>query len=394
MSRKVYVVGVGMTPFTKPGAGEAYPTLGARAARAALEDAGVDYLSVDQAYVAYVYGDSCSGQAAIYHLGLTGIPIVNVNNNCASGSSALYLARQAIAGGMAECVLVLGFEQMQPGAVGVHFHDRPNPSQRLLDNMHSVQGTEQTAPVAAQLFGGAARMHMQLFGTRPETFARIAVKARAHAAHNPNALFRGPLTVDEVLASPSVFDPLTRLQCCPPTCGAAAAVLCSDEYARRHSLRGRVWIAAQAMTTDGNSSFDENDMRKLVGYDMTRHAARQVYESAGVGPEDIQVAELHDCFTSNELLSYEALGFTGEGEAEAFVWDGANTYGGRIVTNPSGGLLAKGHPLGATGLAQCTELVWQLRGQAKARQVENARIGLQYNLGLGGACVVTLYQQT
>lgn len=394
MSRKVYVAGVGMLPFAKPGASEPYPQLGARAAQAALRDAGVDYQSVEQVYAGYVYGDSCSGQAAMYHVGLTGVPVVNVNNNCASGSTALYLARQAVASGSAECVLAVGFEQMGRGALSAHWADRPDPSQRLLDTMTAVQGSDPQAPVAAQLFGGAGRMHMQLYGTRAETFALLAVKARSHAAHNPLALFREPLTVDEVLASPQVFDPLTRLQCCPPTCGGAAALLCSEAFARRHRLAPQVWIAAQAMATDGNSSFDERDMRKLVGYDMTRRAAAQVYEAAGIGPLDIPVVELHDCFTTNELISYEALGLAPEGGAERFILEGDNTYGGRVVVNPSGGLLAKGHPLGATGLAQCAELVWQLRGQAGARQVEGARLALQHNLGLGGACVVTLYQRS
>jgi len=345
MNRKVIVAGVGMLPFAKPGASESYPMLGARAAKAALDDARVDYQSVNQVYAGYVYGDSCSGQAAVYHVGLTSVPVINVNNNCATGSTALFLARQAVASGAAECVLALGFEQMARGALGVHFQDRPDPSQRLLDTMQQIQGTDVGAPIAAQLFGGAGRMHMQLYGTRADTFARIAVKARRHAQNNPNAIFRQPLTLDEVLASPAVFDPLTRLQCCPPTCGGAAAVLCSEDFARRHGLDARVRIAAQAMSTDGNSSFDEK------------------------------------------------LGFAPEGGAERFVLDGDNTYGGRVVTNPSGGLLSKGHPLGATGLAQCAELVWQLRGQAGARQVEGARVALQHNLGLGGACVVTLYQR-
>ena len=393
MSRAVHVAGVGMLPFAKPGASDPYPLLGAKAAKAALGDARVDYQLIEQVYAGFVYGDSCSGQAAAYHVGLTGVPIVNVNNNCATGSTALYLARQAIASGAAECVLALGFEQMQRGALGVHYTDRPDPSQRLLDAMQAAQGTDPAAPIAAQLFGGAGRMHMQLYGTRADTFARIAVKARLHAQHNPNAIFRDPLTLDEVLASPTVFDPLTRLQCCPPTCGGAAAVLCSEAFAIRRGLDRSIVIRGQAMTTDGNSSFDENDMRKLVGYDMARRAAQQVFEATGVAPEDIPVVELHDCFTANELISYEALGLAPEGGAEKFIADGDNSYGGRVVTNPSGGLLSKGHPLGATGLAQCAELVWQLRGQAGARQVEGARLALQHNLGLGGACVVTLYER-
>ena len=258
--------------------------------------------------------------------------------------------------------------------------------------MADHQGTAADAPRAAQFFGGAGRDYIAQHGIRPDTFGRISVKARQHAARNPLAVFRQTLTLDEVMASPTVFGPLTRFQCCPPTCGAAAAVICSADFAKRHDLDRRVVIAAQAMTTDRPSTFDSHDMRKLVGYDMAAAAARQVYEDAGIGPEALDVVELHDCFTANELITYEALGLTPEGTAERFIVDGDNTYGGRVVTNPSGGLLSKGHPLGATGLAQCAELVWQLRGQADQRQVEGARIGLQHNLGLGGACVVTLYQ--
>jgi sterol carrier protein 2 len=205
-------------------------------------------------------------------------------------------------------------------------------------------------------------------------------------------VFRAPLSVDEVLGSPHIFGPLTRFQCCPPTCGAAAAVVVSKEYAQAHGLRSDVVIAGQAMTTDPPSTFG-GDLRKLVGYDMTVAAATQVYEQSGIGPEDVRVAELHDCFTTNEFITYEALGLTPEGTAEKFVLDGQNTYGGRVVTNPSGGLISKGHPLGATGLAQCAELVWQLRGEAEGRQVDGVNVALQHNLGLGGACVVTMYQK-
>ena len=208
----------------------------------------------------------------------------------------------------------------------------------------------------------------------------------------PYAVFRDPVSVEEVLASPKIFGPLTRLQCCPPTCGAAAAILCSEDFADTHGLDGSVVIRAQAMTTDFASTFS-GDMMTVVGYDMAKAAADRVYEAAGVGPEDIGVVELHDCFTTNELLTYECLGLTPEGTAEKFIAEGDNTYGGRVVTNPSGGLLSKGHPLGATGLAQCAELVWQLRGQAEARQVEGVRLALQHNIGLGGAAVVTLYEK-
>ena len=382
-----------MIPFTKPGASEDYAQMGAKATRQALTDAGIAYPRVDQAYVGYVFGDSTAGQAAVYGVGLTGIPIINVNNNCATGSTALFLARQAVASGAADCVLALGFDQMVAGPLKGRWADRPSPLRRFLDAMGSAQGVEPEAPRAAQFFGGAARAYMAEYGIAASTFARISVKARQHAARNPLAVFRQPVTLDEVMASPSVFDPLTRLQCCPPTCGAAAAIVCSEDFARKHGLDRRVRIAAQAMTTDGGSTFDSHDMRKLVGADMARAAADKVYQAAGVGPEDIDVVELHDCFTANELISYESLGLTPDGTAEKFILDGDNTYGGRVVTNPSGGLLSKGHPLGATGLAQCAELTWQLRGQAEQRQVEGARWALQHNLGLGGACVVTLYER-
>jgi acetyl-CoA acetyltransferase len=392
MKRKVLVAGVGMIPFSKPGKSEPYTVMGERAARRALQDAQVPYADVEQAYVSYVYGDSTAGQAAIYRVGLSGIPVFNLNNNCSSGSSALFLARQAVEGGMVECALALGFEQMVPGALKGAYDDRPSPMARFAETMAELQGNDPHAPRAAQLFGGAGRHYMKEHGIRADTFARISVKARQHAARNPMAVFRDTVTLDEVMAAPTVFEPLTRLQCCPPTCGAAAAVLCSEDFARRHGLNPGVFIAAQAMTTDTPGTFERRDMRQLVGYDMTRAAAAQVYEAAGIGPEDLDVVELHDCFTANELITYEGLGLTPEGTAERFIVEGDNTYGGRVVTNPSGGLLSKGHPLGATGLAQCAELTWQLRGQAEQRQVEGARLALQHNLGLGGACVVTLYQ--
>ncbi|MBX5482616.1 MAG: lipid-transfer protein [Myxococcaceae bacterium] len=390
MGRKVNVIGVGMVKFAKPGASEEYDVMAHKAIVSAIQDAGITYDEVEQAFAGYVYGDSTCGQKAVYSVGLTGIPVVNVNNNCSTGSTALFLARQAIEAG-AECVLAVGFEKMEKGALGNKFSDRVNPLEKHVEVMNRVQGFNQ-APPAAQMFGGAGREYRWKYGTRRETFAKISEKARKHASKNPYALFTQPLSVEEILASDEVFDPLTRFQCCPPTCGAAAAILCSDEFARRHNISRPVYIAAQAMTTDSPSSF-EDSMIKMVGYDMAKRCAQVVYEKSGVGPEDVDVIELHDCFTTNELLTYEALQLCKEGEAEKFIWDGDNTYGGRFVTNPSGGLLSKGHPLGATGLAQCTELVWQLRGQAEQRQVEDATIALQHNLGLGGACVVTMYRR-
>jgi acetyl-CoA acetyltransferase len=366
--------------------------MASQAARLALTDARIDYAAVQQVYVGYVYGDSCAGQRALYEVGLSGVPIINVNNNCATGSTALFLARQAVDSGVVECALAVGFEQMMPGPLLKVFQDRPIPTELVRGALERTDGIDTSAPIAPQYFAGAGRQYMREHGISPATFAKIAVKARRHASANPFALFREPVTEEEVLASSHVVTPLTRLQCCPPTCGAAAAVVCSEAYARRHGLDDRVRIMAQVMATDGPDTFAAGNMMRSVGYDMARHAAQRAYQMAGIGPEDVDVVELHDCFTANELIAYEALGLTPEGTAEQFIVDGDNTHGGRVVTNPSGGLLSKGHPLGATGLAQCTELTWHLRGQAGARQVNGARIGLQHNLGLGGACVITLYQ--
>ncbi|MFE6921856.1 lipid-transfer protein [Nocardia sp. NPDC057663] len=388
--QRVQVAGVGMVPFSTPSRSEPYDVLAGGAVRNALRDAGIGIDQVQQAYAGYVYGDSTSGQRALYGVGMTGIPVVNVNNNCSTGSSALWLARQAVASGAADCVLAFGFEQMERGALAMKWPDRPSPFVDFMAVAHQHNGPSD-APFAAQLFGGAGAAYAEKYGTDPATFAMISVKARTHAKNNPFAVFRDEVTVEQVLESPQIFGPLTRLQCCPPTCGAAAAIITSEDFARRHGLRTDVAITAQAMTTDTPDTFD--DLPKLVGYDMARRAADQVYEAAGVDPADIRVVELHDCFTANELLSYEALRLTPEGTAEKFIRDGDNTYGGRVVTNPSGGLLSKGHPLGATGLAQCAELTWQLRGQAEARQVDGVTVALQHNIGLGGAAVVTLYEK-
>lgn len=382
-----------MIPFTKPGANEPYPAMGAQAARLALQDAGLAYDAVQQAYAGYVYGDSTAGQCALYAVGMTGIPVINVNNNCSTGSTALFLARQAIASGAADCVLVLGFEQMSPGALGSVYTDRPSPFDRFDQVCSELVGND-SIPLALRYFGGAGLAHMQQYGTQLSTFAKIRAKASRHAANNPLALFRKEVSEEEVLASPMMWEGvMTRLMACPPTCGAAAAVLCSESFAKAHGLRTDVHIRAQAMTTDRPATFEAGDMREVVGFSMARAAARQVYEASGIDPQDLDVVELHDCFAHNELLSYEALQLCPIGGAEQFICDGDNTYGGQVVTNPSGGLLSKGHPLGATGLAQCYELTHQLRGTADRRQVDGARLALQHNLGLGGACVVTLYEK-
>jgi len=391
MGRKVCVIGNGMTQFTKPGTSPDYHIMAKDAINQALDEAGIRYDQVQQAVVGYVYGESTSGERAMYEVGLTGIPIYNVNNNCSTGSTALMLAKQLVEGGIADCVIAVGFEKMQKGALGATFTDRLNPMDKHMGVVFKVQKFN-SAPPTSQLFGGAGREHQEKYGTKPESFAKIAVKNRKHALNNPRSIFHDALTVEEVMQSPHYYGPVTRLQCCPPTCGAGAAIVCSEEFAKQHGKGQPVYIVGQAMTTDMPSSFEENSMIKVIGFDMSKQAARQVYEQAGIGIEDVDVIELHDCFTTNELLTYEALGMAPEGEGGRLIDEDQVTYGGKWVVNPSGGLLSKGHPLGATGLAQCAELCWQLRGKSDKRQVEGAKVGLQHNLGLGGACVVTMYQ--
>ena len=392
MTEKVIVAGVGMTKFAKPGQSDSYVEMGARAVADALADAGLDYSDVQQAYAGYVYGDSTCGQNVLYQVGMTGIPVVNVNNNCSTGSSALFLARQAVEAGVVDCALAVGFEQMQAGALADVWTDRPSPFETFNAETARLDEAE-GVPFALKYFGGAGLSHMQKYGTTLEDLAQIRAKASRHAVNNPRALFRTELTVGDVLDSPTVWDGvMTRLMACPPTCGGAAAIIVSEKFARKHGIERKVEIAAQSMTTDTRSTFEAGDMMQIVGYDMTGAAAREVSEKSGIGIEDVDVVELHDCFAHNEMITYEGLGLCPEGGAQKFIADGDNTYGGKFVTNPSGGLLSKGHPLGATGLAQCFELTRQLRGSAEQTQVEGARIALQHNLGLGGACVVTLYK--
>ncbi|XP_007077250.1 sterol carrier protein 2 isoform X1 [Panthera tigris] len=392
---RVFVVGVGMTKFLKPGLENSrdYPDLAKEAGQKALSDAQIPYSVVEQACVGYVYGESTCGQRSIYHsLGLTGIPIINVNNNCATGSTALFMARQLIQGGMADCVLALGFEKMEKGPLLSNTSQRTNPIDKHLEVLIKKYGLC-AKPVAPQMFGFAGKEHMEKYGTKVEHFAKIGWKNHKHSVNNPNSQFQKEYSLDEVMKSREIFDYLTILQCCPTSDGAAAAVLASETFVQKYGLESKaVEIVAQEMVTDFPSSFEEKSIIKMVGFDMSKEAARKCYEKSGLRPSDIDVIELHDCFSVNELLTYEALGLCPEGQGGKLVDRGDNTYGGKWVINPSGGLISKGHPLGATGLAQCAELCWQLRGEAGKRQVPGAKVALQHNLGIGGAVVVTLYK--
>eukprot|EP00052_Salpingoeca_macrocollata_P010172 m.79556 g.79556 ORF g.79556 m.79556 type:complete len:259 (-) comp17424_c1_seq3:47-823(-) len=244
------------------------------------------------------------------------------------------------------------------------------------------------------MFGNAGREHMEKYGTKLEHFAKIAEKNHKHSANNPKSQFQTVYSLQQILESPKVYDPLTKLQCCPTSDGGAAAIVCSERFVHKHNLQGKaVEIVAMAMATDLPSTFQEKSCMKMVGYDMSKKAAQEVFSKSGLKATDVDVVELHDCFSCNELITYEALGLCPEGKAGDLIDRGDNTYGGKYVINPSGGLISKGHPLGATGLAQCAELCWQLRGLADKRQVPHAKLALQHNIGLGGAAVVALYRK-
>ncbi|MGD1058314.1 MAG: lipid-transfer protein [Solirubrobacteraceae bacterium] len=393
---KTYVIGVGMTKFDKPGTKDGdYPEWVKEAGTKALEDAGVPYECVQQAFAGYCYGDSTYGQRAIYGLGLTGIPVVNVNNNCSTGSSALFLARQALKGGIVDCALAVGFEKMERGSLGMKYTDRTPALDKHMQRMFEVRDPEDS-PFAPQMFGNAGRDHMDKYGSQPEHYAWIGWKNHKHSVNNPYAQFQTEYTLEEIKDARMIHEPLTKLQCSPTSDGAAAVLLASERFVDEHDLWERaIEITGQSMVTDLASTFDETaDCIKIVGYDMSKEAARQAYEEAQLGPDDIQVIELHDCFSANELITYEALGLAEEGHGHELVDAQATTFGGAgPVVNPSGGLISKGHPLGATGLAQCSELTWQLRGDAGPRQVDGVSAALQHNIGLGGAAVVTVYQR-
>jgi len=393
--RRVFVSGVGMTKFEKPGARDEfdYPDMVKESVEGALADAGVKYSDIEQAVIGYCYGESTCGQRALYKLGMTGIPMFNVNNNCATGSSALFMAKQLIQGGLADCVLAVGFEKMEKGSLGLKWTDRTIPLDEHVGLLNDIRGIE-GSPMAAQIFGNAGREHMEKYGTRLDHFAKIAEKNHRHSVDNPLSQFRDEYSLDDILNAKMIHEPLTKLQCCPTSDGSAAAIVCSEDFVHRMGLVEKaVEIVAMDLRTDFPSTFEERSSIKIAGADMTRAAAENVFAKSGYRPTDVDVIELHDCFSANELITYEALGLCGEGEAGALIDRSDNTYGGKFVINPSGGLISKGHPLGATGLAQCYELCRQLRGECGSRQVPNAKLALQHNLGLGGACVVGLYRK-
>ncbi|KAI1018061.1 hypothetical protein LB504_003810 [Fusarium proliferatum] len=392
-SSKAYVLGVGMTKFIKPRGLRQYPDLGYEAGIKAMLDAQINYDDVEHGVACFAYGDSTSGQRVFYQFGMTSIPIINTSNACATGSVGLYLARTLVQSGKADCVLVVGFEKMNPGSLKSVWSDRPSSSGRFAAKMREL-AEPSNSPLTVQYFANAGREYMAKHGAKEEDFAEIARVSHEHSQRNPYAQFQQEYTLKEIQDSPTIHSPLTKLQCSPTSDGAAAAVIVSDRFlAARSHLKGQaILMAGQSFCTDSPKTFSNSAM-ELVGFDMSQRAAKAALAEAGVTADDIRVCELHDCFSANELLLLDALGFSEPGKAHEMVRRGDITYGGKMVINPSGGLISKGHPIGATGLAQCAEMTWQLRGWANTRLAGETRVALQHNLGLGGAVVVNVYKR-
>ncbi|KAF2236216.1 putative sterol carrier protein [Viridothelium virens] len=396
-SGSAYILGVGLTKFAKPQVCNEYVEMGHEAGAKALLEAHITYDSVDRAIASYCYGDSTCGQRVFYQFGMTQIPVYNVNNNCASGSTGMVMAVDFVKGGLADCVLVLGFEKMSPGSLGSNFEDRTNPLGLAMDMMNTKWPSSTEAPWAAQMFANAANEYIQKYGADPKDFAEVARVNHEHSQRNPYSQFQSQYTHHQIMDSPTVYPPLTKLQCCPTSDGAAAAVVVSKSFLNAHpELKTRaVKVTGQSLATDSPSLYSGSAM-SLVGYEMVKHTASLALAEAGVNIADVKVAEVHDCFSSNEILTIDAIGFAPSGKGHEYVRDDQLTYGSKkAIINPSGGLISKGHPLGATGIAQCAELVWQLRGWANNRlvPVKAGQAALQQNAGLGGACVVTVLQR-
>ncbi|KIM41726.1 hypothetical protein M413DRAFT_444971 [Hebeloma cylindrosporum] len=406
--RRTFLIGGGCTAFIKPRATRSTEDMGLEAATKALLDAGITYDDIQTAVVGYCYGDSTSGQRALYNLGLTHIPIVNVNNNCSTGSTALYQVNNAVKYGQVECALALGFERMKPGSLGTNFPDRPTPTaliyQRSIDLEQDLG--ENHGPGAPREFDNGAQEYFTKYGGGVEHLAKIASKNHKHSVNNPYSQFRDGWSVEQVLGAKKITRNLTKFMCSPTSDGAACCIVASEDFVRARGLENQaIEIVAQALTTDGLSTFESRSAMDVVGYQMSKTCADQVFKEAGFaegqGRDQVGVVELHDCFAANELITYPALGLCAPGEAHKLVDRGDNTYGGKWVVNPSGGLEAKGHPLGATGLGMHFYIMMQLREWAGPMQApglfdipdKRGKYGLVHNVGLGGAVVVSLLRR-
>jgi acetyl-CoA acetyltransferase len=376
--RNVSIIGTGLLKFGK------YPDitladLGWPAVKQAISDAGIQARDVDALFCGTGLGGPMPGQRILGRLGMAGIPIINVENACSSGSSALNLGQMAIASGRHDIVMVIGVEKL------TKFNGGPIPLEK--EDWEVSNGL-----VMPALYAMRARRYMHEFGLTKEQLASVVVKSRRHAALNPDAQLQAETTVEEVLGSRMIADPFTLYQCCPTGDGAAVLILCAEELARKYTDKP-VRVAASHIV----SGEFEGGFRDMTSPDITVRCAQQTYEEAGIGPEDIDVAEVHDAFTSAELMYYEAFGFCKRGEAIRLLESGDSSLGGKIPVNPSGGLLSKGHPVAVTGAAQVVEVVRQLQGRCGKRQVEGAKVGLTHATGGGisgfdhGVCAIHIF---
>jgi acetyl-CoA acyltransferase len=374
----VYIAGADMIAFGRYPDRE-YTSLGAEAALRALDDAGLTIRDMGAIYASSLFNVmGMPGQRILKEIGQTGIPCINVANACASGATAAREGFIAIKAGLYDAVLVVGVEKNPRGML-------PSGGSGEVSS-EGLFGSDSMPAVFAE----AGMAHSAQYGTTIEQFARVAVKNHHNATMNPKAAYRRETPLEEVLASEMIAEPLTKLMCSANVDGAAAMVLVSERKARELGMARAVRIRASVLTSD---PYEQRNPMMFDANSVTRLAARQAYEAAGLGPADLDLVELHDCFATAELLHYENLGLCGDGEAGRFIDSGATALGGRIPVNPSGGLLSKGHPIGATGVANMVEIVEHLRGEAGARQVEGARIGLAHVLGFGSAAAVHILEK-
>jgi len=395
INRRVFIIGVGMTKFVKPGSHNlSYIDLGKQAVSRALLDSGISYEKVESGFVGYVFQSSCAGQRVLYEVGMSGIPIINVNNNCATGSTAFYLAVNSIKSGSNECSLALGFDQMKKGPLPMDLSEPTHPVYKYAEPLIKKNKYNQKLPSAPQLFGAAGLEHMEKYQTKLNHLHKISVKNYKHGMNNPYAQFRINVSEQDVEKSQNICYPLNKLQCCPTSDGAACAIVCSEDFVIKNDLKDQaVEILSCCLGSDKYDSFQDESAIARVGFNLAKRVSEKAYKEANLTVNDIQIVELHDCFSANELITYESLGLCETGKSKDFIEKGDNTYGGKFVVNPSGGLTSKGHPLGATGIAQITELTWQLRKMADKRQVYNAKNALAHNLGLGSAVVVSILRK-
>lgn len=372
--RDVYVLGVGMIKFGRY-PDKDVPQLGAGAAVLALKDAGLSIKDVEMFVCGNLFqANAMNAQRILQQIGQTGIPALNVSNACATGSTAFREAYIGVASGMYDVTMAVGVEQM--GKMGLLGGGARSGGE-------SVEGVLGSGLMPA-VFGQAGVEHMRKYGTTLEQFAKVSVKNHKHSVHNPLSQYRVEVGLNDVVNGRMVAYPNTLYMCCPTGDGAAAAILVSAEKAKQLTSKP-IKVACSILTSD---PYTERDLTMPDVNTLTKNAAKQAYEKAGLGPKDLDLVELHDCFATAELLHYENLGLCGEGEAGRMIDENRTAIGGDIPVNASGGLLSKGHPLGATGVANIYEVVTHLRGQAGARQVEGAKVGMAHVIGLGSACTI------